>query len=49
MHYDFIATLTPPCPMLRGLKPGDSVTLKFTTDFERHRILVLRKNADSAK
>jgi hypothetical protein len=29
---------------LRGLKPGDSVTIKFTTDFERHRILSLRKN-----
>jgi len=29
---------------LRGLKPGDSVTIKFTTDGERHRILSLRKN-----
>ena len=29
---------------LRGLKPGDSVTITFTTDGERHRILVLRKN-----
>jgi hypothetical protein len=30
---------------LRGLKPGDSVTIQFTTDSERHRILALRKNA----
>jgi len=30
---------------LRALKPGDSVTIKFTTDFERHRIVTLRKNA----
>jgi hypothetical protein len=30
---------------LKALKPGDSVTIKFTTDFERHRILTLRKNA----
>lgn len=30
---------------LRGLKPGDSVTITYTTDFERHRIQSLRKNA----
>lgn len=30
--------------MLKGLKPGDSVTIQFYTDFERHRILRLRKN-----
>jgi hypothetical protein len=30
---------------LRALKAGDSVTIRFTTDFERHRILALRKNA----
>ena len=30
---------------LRALKPGDSVTIQFTTDFERHRIVTLRKNA----
>jgi len=29
---------------LKGLKKGDSVTIKFTTDFERHRIQSLRKN-----
>ncbi len=29
---------------LKGLKPGDSVTIQFYTDFERHRILTLRKN-----
>ncbi len=29
---------------LRGLKKGDSVTIQFYTDFERHRILALRKN-----
>lgn len=29
---------------LKGLKTGDSVTIKFYTDFERHRILTLRKN-----
>jgi hypothetical protein len=30
--------------MLKGLKPGDSVTIKYSTDFERHRIESLRKN-----
>ena len=30
---------------LKALQPGDSVTIQFTTDFERHRILSLRKNA----
>jgi hypothetical protein len=34
---------------LRGLKKGDSVTITFNTDFERHRILTLRKNDDEAK
>lgn len=29
---------------LRGLKAGDSVTITYTTDFERHRITTLRKN-----
>jgi hypothetical protein len=29
---------------LKGLKPGDSVTIQFYTDFERHRILTLQKN-----
>jgi hypothetical protein len=29
---------------LKGLKPGDSVTIQYYTDFERHRILRLRKN-----
>jgi hypothetical protein len=29
---------------LRGLKTGDSVTITFNTDFERHRILKLRIN-----
>jgi hypothetical protein len=29
---------------LKGLKPGDSVTIRFYTDFERHRILALRIN-----
>jgi hypothetical protein len=29
---------------LKGLKKGDSVTIQFYTDFERHRILTLRKN-----
>jgi hypothetical protein len=32
---------------LKGLKQGDSVTITFTTDFERHRIKSLRKNAAS--
>ncbi len=31
---------------LKGLKKGDSVTIKFNTDFERHRILSLRINED---
>ena len=30
---------------LKALQPGESVTIKFTTDFERHRIVSLRKNA----
>jgi hypothetical protein len=30
---------------LKALQPGDSVTIQFMTDFERHRILALRKNA----
>ena len=34
---------------LKGLKKGDSVTIRFTTDFERHRILTLRINAPKAK
>jgi hypothetical protein len=29
---------------LKSLKPGDSVTIQFNTDFERHRILAMRKN-----
>ncbi len=29
---------------LRGLKPGDSVTIQYTTDSERHRIVALKKN-----
>ena len=29
---------------LKGLKPGDSATITYTTDFERHRIKSLRKN-----
>ena len=29
---------------LKGLQKGDSVTITFNTDFERHRILTLRKN-----
>lgn len=28
---------------LKALKPGDSVTIQYTTDFERHRIVALRK------
>jgi hypothetical protein len=32
---------------LKGLKPGDSVTITFTTDFERHRIKTLRTNSSS--
>lgn len=30
--------------LIKGLKKGDAVTIKFTTDFERHRIESLRKN-----
>ena len=29
---------------LKGLQPGDSVTITYTTDFERHRIQSLKKN-----
>ena len=32
---------------LKGLKPGDSVTITYTTDFERHRIKTLRKDPAS--
>jgi hypothetical protein len=28
---------------LKGLKKGDTITLRFTTDFERHRIETLKK------
>jgi hypothetical protein len=31
---------------LKGLKKGDSVTIRFNTDGERHRILSLRVNAE---
>lgn len=34
---------------LNGLKKGDSVTITFNTDFERHRILTLRINEEKAK
>jgi hypothetical protein len=34
---------------VKGLQPGDSVTIKFTTDFERHRIQTLRINADNGQ
>ena len=34
---------------LRGLKPGDSVTIKYNTDGERHRILVLQVNDNKDK
>ena len=33
---------------LKDLKPGDSVTIKFTTDLERHRIESLHKNEVAA-
>jgi len=29
--------------LLKGLKKGDVVTIMFTTDSERHRIMALRK------
>lgn len=29
---------------LKSLQPGDSVTIQYNTDFERHRILAMRKN-----
>jgi hypothetical protein len=32
---------------LRGLKPGDSVTITFNTDFERHRIVTLKINENA--
>ncbi len=34
---------------LKGLKPGDNVTIKFNTDGERHRILVLQINDNKDK
>jgi hypothetical protein len=34
---------------LRGLKKGDSVTITFATDFERHRILTLQINDNPPK
>jgi hypothetical protein len=34
---------------LKALKPGDSVTIQYTTDFERHRIQALRKNSVPGK
>ena len=35
--------------MLKALQPGESVTISYTTDLERHRIKTLRKNAGPAK
>ena len=32
---------------LKSLRQGDSVTIKYSTDFERHRIESLRKNKGS--
>jgi len=32
---------------IKALKPGDSVTITFTTDFERHRIKTMKVNAAS--
>jgi hypothetical protein len=29
---------------LKALQPGDSVTITYTTDGERHRIVALKKN-----
>ncbi len=34
---------------LKGLKKGDSVTITYNTDFERHRILLLRINETKNK
>jgi hypothetical protein len=34
---------------VRALKPGDSVTIEYTTDFERHRIMALRQTAGASK
>lgn len=34
---------------LKGLKAGDSITIQYYTDFERHRILTLRINDAKAK
>lgn len=34
---------------LKDLEPGDSVTITYTTDFERHRIKTLRKNPRKPK
>jgi hypothetical protein len=33
--------------LLRGLKPGETVTISYNTDFERHRITSLRKHPAS--
>ena len=34
---------------LKGLKPGDTVTITFNTDFERHRILTMRIKENKGK
>ena len=34
---------------LKGLKKGDSVTITYYTDFERHRIQMLRINETKNK
>ena len=34
---------------VKGLQAGDVVTIRYTTDFERHRIETLRKKDDPAK
>lgn len=33
----------------KALQPGDSITLEFSTDFERHRIVAFEKNPDRPK
>jgi hypothetical protein len=35
--------------MLKGLQKGDVVTITYNTDFERHRILSMKKHEEAPK
>lgn len=48
VHYPFDQHLDT-METVKGLKEGDVVTIRFTTDFERHRIEAIRKHKPTGK